>query len=73
MIEIADYDLPIIVAEKIINGTKTCNLSPAMKIITKAITGNENASDTQDMFELEEIKEIADYLMVYYNSHQNGD
>lgn len=26
-----------------------------------------------DMFDREEIKEIADYLMVYYNAHPNGD
>lgn len=73
MIEIEDNDLPITVAEKIINGTKPYNPSPAMKSITKAITGVECDCDTQDMFSLEEIKEIADYLMVYYNSHKNGD
>ena len=44
-----------------------------MKSLSTAITGDENASDTQDMFGLEEIKEIADYLMVYYNAHINGD
>jgi hypothetical protein len=44
-----------------------------MKALAKAITGNENACDTMDMFSLEEIKEIADYLMVYYESHKNGD
>lgn len=73
MIEIADNDLPITVAEKIINGTKPYNPTPAMKIITKAITGDECNCDTEDMFSLEEIKEIADYLMVYYNSHGDGD
>lgn len=71
MIEIADNDLPITVAEKIINGTKPYYPSPAMKSITKAITGVD--CDTQDMFNLEEIKEIADYLMVYYNNHSDGD
>jgi hypothetical protein len=39
----------------------------------KAITGDETAGDTADMFELEEIKEIADYLVTYYESHKEGD
>lgn len=69
MIQINDNDLPIMVAEKIINGTKPYNPTDFMK----AMTGNEHSSDTQDMFDIEEIKEIADYLMVYYQSHQNGD
>ena len=43
------------------------------KAFAKAMTGDEYSSDTQDMFDIEEIKEIADYLMVYYQAHQNGD
>lgn len=73
MIEINDTDLPITVAEKIITGTKPYNPTPTMKAIVKAITGDETAGDTVDMFELEEIKEIADYLMTYYESHKEGD
>lgn len=73
MIQINDNDLPITVAEKIINGTKPYNLTPAIKALTKAVTGDEHASDTEDMFDIEEIKEIADYLMVYYQAHQSGD
>lgn len=73
MFEINDNDLPIVVAQKIISGTKPYNPTPIQKSIAKAITGDEHASDTQDMFDLEEIKEIADYLMVYYNSHPKGD
>ena len=70
MIQINDNDLPITVANKIINGTKPYNPTPTMKALTKALTGDESVSDTQDMFDLEEIKEIADYLMVYYESHK---
>lgn len=44
-----------------------------MKSVTKAITGNEEDCNETDMFDLEEIKEIADYLMVYYNNHLQGD
>lgn len=73
MILINDNDLSITVANKIINGTKPYNPTPAMKALTKALTGDESASHMQDMFDLEEIKEIAEYLMVYYRTHQNGD
>jgi hypothetical protein len=73
MIEIKDTDLPITVAEKIITGTKPYNPTPMMKAIAKVITGDETAGDTMDMFGLEEIKEIADYLMVYYESHKEGE
>ena len=73
MITINDNDLPITVAEKIINGTELYNPTTFEKAVTKAITGNENDSNEIDMFDLEEIKEIADYLMVYYNNHQLGD
>lgn len=73
MIQINDNDLPITAAEKIIKGTKPSNQTDFAKSFAKALTGNEHAGDTQDMFELEEIKEIADYLMVYYTAHQNGD
>jgi hypothetical protein len=73
MITIDDNDLPIVVAEKIIRGTKVEKLSPVMKSLRKSITGNEDDCDEVDMFELEEIKEIADYLMTYYNNHIQGD
>lgn len=73
MITINDNDMPVTVAEKIINGTMVVELSPAMKAVRKALTGKEDDNGNRDMFELEEIKEIADYLMVYYNSHSQGD
>ena len=73
MITIEDNDLPITVAKKIISGTKVVELSPAMKAIRKKLTGNEEDDDEYDMFELEEIKEIAEYLLVYYNNHPQGD
>ena len=73
MITIEDYDLPIVAAKKIICGTRPYNASPFEKALAKAITGDKTAGETQDMFSLEEIEEIADYLMVYVKSHQNGD
>lgn len=71
MIQINDDDLPITVAEKIINGTKPNDLSETMRKATEKLFGVK--ADTQDMFTLEEIKEIADYLTVYYQAHINGD
>lgn len=74
MITIEDNDLPIMVAQKIIYGTKPYNNgSPLAKALAKVTKGNENAGETHDMFSLEEIEEIAEYLMVYVKSHQNGD
>ena len=73
MIQIEDTDMPIDVAKKIVTGTKVIELSDMTKNLQKAFTGQEVDSGTYDMFELEEIKEIADYLLVYYNSHLNGD
>lgn len=71
MIVINDNDLPITVAEKIISGIKKYNTSPALTAITKAITNEEEL--TEDMFTIEEIKEIADYLMIYYQSYIRGE
>lgn len=73
MIQIDDNDLPITVADKIITGTKPFNPTPLMKSLVNTIVGDECACNTQDMFNLEEIKEIADYLIVYYQAHINGD
>lgn len=73
MFVINDKDLPITVAEKIIKGTKPTNSSEKMKELAKRLTGDPNAGETEEMFTLEEIKEIADYLNVYYLNHIDGD
>lgn len=73
MIEIYDTDLPITVADKIITGTKPYVATPLTRAIAKAITGSETAAESIDMFDIDEIKEIADYLMVYYESHKEGE
>jgi hypothetical protein len=73
MIQIEDNDLPITVAQKIITGTKPYKPSPLMKTLSTAITGDEEAGNTQDMYSLEEIEEIAEYLITYCNNHKNGD
>ena len=67
MIEINDFDLPIQVAEKIIGGTKDVPTSLLEKAAYRAFAGKELGEKiSRDMFSLEEIKEIADYLIVYY-------
>ena len=66
MITIDDNDLPITVAEKIVTGTKPFEPTPFMRALGKAVTGSEHACDTVDMFSLDEIKEISDYLMIFF-------
>lgn len=73
MIEIYDTDLPITVADKIITGTKPYVATPITRAIAKVITGSETTAESIDMFDIDEIKEIADYLMVYYESHKEGE
>ena len=60
MIQINDYDVPIQVAEKIIGGTKDMPASMSNKIVYKTFTGEELGETMSiNMFNLEEIKEIA--------------
>lgn len=73
MIQINDNDMPITAAEKIIRGTCPNNPTPLVRSLAKAVTGDDHAGESIDMFDLDEIKEIADYLMVYYESHKDGD
>ena len=74
MIQIDDYDSPIQVAEKIIGGTRNVPASMSNKVVYKAFTGEELGETMSiNMFNLEEIKEIAGYLMIYYEAHQNRD
>lgn len=73
MIQIDDYDLPITAAQKIITGTRPSTASELAKTVAKCFTGIDGAGDTEDMFTLDEISEIADYLHVYCDTHKNGD
>lgn len=77
MITINDFDSPIMAAQKIIHGSrkeKICQAAALTCLVpgTAILEGDPFEFET-DMFNREEIKEIADYLMVYYNSHTNGD
>ena len=73
MITIEDNDFPIEVAQKIIRGTKKAEINELQRRMRAALLPDSvSDDDTMDMFELEEIREIADYLMIYYNSHCMG-
>ena len=74
MITIEDNDFPVDVAAKIIKGTKPAELNELQKRMRGCLLPESLKDDqTMDMFTLEELREIAEYLMVYYNSHLNGD
>ena len=68
MITINDDDLPIVAAGKIITGKKPYKPTPLERVACTVIFGDAHAADKIDMFSLQEIKEIADYLLVYYNA-----
>lgn len=73
MIRIEDHDPPIVAAQKIIFGERPYDSPPVMKAMAVALTGEKKAGDTEDMYSVEEIREIAEYLMVYYQAHEVGD
>lgn len=78
MITINDNDLPITAAEKIITGTKPIDRD-AWSMFMRAVAlqeTHEHEEDplaTVDMFSLEDIEEIAHYLLLYCEAHKDGD
>lgn len=73
MIRITGDDTPIEAAMKIIEGTSTYEYEATAfsKTMTKMLTGKEfRDKRVEKIFDLEELKEIADYLTVYYNAHK---
>lgn len=73
MIQINDSDQPIEVAQKIITGTKVVKLTTVQKALRIAIANDNSEECELDMFSLEEIKEIIDYLTIYYEAHKDGE
>ncbi len=69
-IQINNFDTPIEVAQKIINATTKLEATMLDKAMMRAFGGKEVDTIHRDMFSIAEIKEIAGYLMVYCNSHQ---
>lgn len=75
MIQINDNDSPITAAQKIIHGIKAAAWTPASKLGYILATGEapkENQCEV-DMFTVEEIREIADYLLTYYRYRQEDN
>ena len=73
MIQINDYDTPIEVAQKIINGTAEVEASMVDKAMMRTFGCKEVDTVHRDMFSIAEIKEIAGYLLVYCNAHRSQE
>lgn len=71
-IQIDNTDTPIEVAQKIINGTMEVEANMADKAMMRAFGGKEVNKIRRALFDLEELKEIAGYLLVYCNTHKEG-
>lgn len=72
MIRIEDLDGPLTTASKIVNGTRPYKPTPLSRALSVAITGEKQPEQESevDMFTVEEIKEIADYLICFYEHHK---
>ena len=72
MIRIEDHDGPLTTASKIVNGTRPYKTTPLAHALSVAITGEKQPEQESevDMFTVEEIKEIADYLICFYEHHK---
>ena len=73
MIQIEDYDTPMQAAEKLISGTMEVEANVFDKAMMRAFGGEEVNKIRRALFGLEELKEIAGYLLVYYNAHKEGE
>ena len=72
MIKIDNTDTPIEVAQKIINGTMEVEANMVDKAMMRAFGCKEVEKIRRALFDLEELKEIAGYLLVYCNTHKEG-
>ena len=66
MITIEDHDFPIDVAAKLIAGTKEID-----SMITREINKRLGGDGTQDMFDNDELKEIADHIYIYLKNSES--
>lgn len=73
MIQIEDNDSPITVAQKLIQGTKSVGITPAMRLgaaLGLRPVPEPGAQIEVDMYSDAEIREIADYLLTYSKYHK---
>ena len=71
MIQIEDNDTPIEAAQKIIIGVKPYEPMDFEKSICKALS--KDPQTTVNIFSVGDIEELANYLLVYVNSHRKRD
>ena len=67
MIQIEDDDLPITAAQKIITGKRQVEKSSIDNALSALGFG------PRDMFDIDEIREIAIYLMIFYMNHREEE
>lgn len=67
MIRIEDNDLPITAAQKIITGKREAEKSSIDNALSVFGFG------PRDMFDIDEIREIAIYLMMFYMDHKEEE
>ena len=72
MIQIDNTDTPIEVAQKIINGTMEVEANMVDKAMMRAFGCKKVEKIRRALFDLEELKEIAGYLLLYCNTHKEG-
>jgi len=73
MIQIEDNDTPIMIAQKLIHGTKNVGITPAMRLGAALGFGpvpEPGEKFEVDMFSDAEIREIAAYLLTYSKYHK---
>ncbi len=76
MIQIEDNDSPIMVAQKLIHGTKAVETTPAMRLGAALAFGPVPEPGEKlevDMFSDAEIREIVDYLSTYCKYHEEDE
>lgn len=75
MIQINDNDSPITAAQKIIHGIKAEPMTPARRLGYILANGEAPKKDQceVDMFSVDEIREIAEYLQTYWKYHAEDE
>lgn len=74
MITIEDNDMPITVADKLISATKLQKTTPWSRLGRIILDGEDPGSDKDirvDTFDLEDLEEIANYLLVYVKRYKD--
>lgn len=72
MVIIYDNDLPITAAERLITATRPIKM-PLLQKITQAVPegGKPKEETLVDMYDLDDLEEIARYIMIYVNRYKD--